>query len=387
MRYSIDTTHIILMNNDVIAYYNKNTGDFSKSFTWPFPNRYSYSKSHEVILDNRVLSLDEKYVSYAALLSYNSVNLWTNTPMISFKIGSVDSNLNIEPQIFPESVTGSGSVIGFSDSFGSFIYQWYSYRRSQNYGGGTSSGSYYSTSIKNPQIERFQGNSIRFDFENQYYIYKNGEGSLILNDYDQSNEILMGQNPFMFYISNDSNEIFYFVESEFSSDSNKLFNIVEYNYITENEYIRQTNKELKGLLKISRDTVVGILEDSFIFYNSNNFNELFEFKTKNIGSVFYDTLNFNFYINTSKNIYRINYKDILNNRTEIQKKELEIRNNVIYFIENKNDIYIYDYLGRNVLSVKNLNRNYFDFKILENGIYFYKVIGLNKIYTGKFLIN
>lgn len=61
LRYSIDTTHIILINDEKISYYNKYSGEFSKSFSVPVISEMNDTLYHFV---NPRLSLNEKILSY-----------------------------------------------------------------------------------------------------------------------------------------------------------------------------------------------------------------------------------------------------------------------------------------------------------------------------------
>lgn len=395
MRYSIDTTHIILINSEQINYYNKYTGEFSKSFSVPVLSEISDTLKD---FTNPILSIDEKIISY------------TNTVATSY-----NERIDIEEAYFDikENKIIGKPEINYSGSEKLLSNNSYSFLISEskdikfkldNHVAQIPHGfslAYYhiENNLTKPSSKRIETikNYIKFNpinkaiatlelfGKNKYCIvFSQDSLSIGLKNNPSYNEYTEGiknlknaKNVFSF--ANDEEHIF------ITDDSSNILNKYNYKLDENNYYIGDFN--YSKVYYLSDNKFLGQNGKDFYVLDGDSLSKLFKFSIKNESSVsFFDSTNHSFYFLSKDSIYKNN----LNlNTLKTEKKEnkiISLRNNLINSNDNIDEVYIYDILGSKVISEENYKGTVFHLNSLNPGFYLYRVKTGNKYYTGKFII-
>ncbi len=390
MRYSIDTTHIILINSEKINYYNKYSGEFSKSFS--SPHFLGQLIDTLVFFSDPLLSINEKYITY------------TNTFIEPYNFC-----LNIEEAYFD--IENKDVIYTGCKGFDSFVWiKWGNFdsfliaesindKLKYNY-------HYIDIGFSSVKIERSLKNtltspsSIRIENINSNIKYNplnnaiaEKRGRLIIV---QSGEVFgknFGSNIDEYNHYFDSLKIVEQVLT-FAHDEKHIF-VVEKNnnVLNKYDYINDEDNYIEGDFNYSK--VYYLSDNKFLGQNSKDFyvldgdslSKLFKFSIKNESSVsFFDSTNHSFYFLSKDNIYKNN----LNlNTLKTKNKEIHtisVINNLIISNNNIDEVYIYDLLGSNVISEENYTGTVFHLNSLNPGLYLYRVKSGNKYYSNKFII-
>lgn len=338
MRYSIDTTHIILINNEKINYYNKHTGEFSKSFSAPhYLAELIDTKGH---FSDPVLSIDEKIISYTN----------TFTEPYNFCLNIEEAYYDIESK----NVTYAGC-----ENFNNFVHiKWGNFdsylipesinnKLKYNY-------HYIDIGFSSLKIERTLKNtlkspsSIRIENINSKIKYNPLNNAIA----QVGNRLIIVHSGDVFGkdFSSDYNEYNHYYDSlkkveqiiAFANDQEHIFiieknkNILnKYNYVDDKNNFIPSNFNYSKVYYLSDNKFLGVSGNEQNVLDGDDLSLLYKYETQFKSDLsFYDSTNYTFYYKDSSNIYKqfknINTLDTL--VASFTSPEFAIVNNEVQFI-------------------------------------------------------